>query len=103
MATWEGKFVFNAFFFFFFFFLLPVPSKPHANLDHRPTHRYVNVLAFNSATTQLFNEAYNPWDDGINIHTNSVDKAPKGSALPSVVKLTRVYVRWGQSVWNSTQ
>ena len=57
--------------------------------DH--SFSFINVLQFNAASSQLFNDALSPWDDGITVHLKTIhDTRPN---TQSVVAYSRHRVR----------
>ena len=66
------------------FFALVVTFS-YFSVDVLPTHSNVNVLTFSQASTQLFNDPYEAWDDNLNIQLKNVNKPPLGSDRKSVV------------------
>ena len=53
--------------------------------------RFINVLAFSAASSQLFNDALSPWEDGVTASLKTIhDTLPN---VPSVVQFMRHRVR----------
>lgn len=59
---------------------------------------YVNILAFSTASTQLFNAPQSAWQDGLNIHLSTIEATQRGIGTPSVVRHLRFKVGLPQSL-----